>query len=113
VPKLSQVPESKDEIASTRTVPPAADGRGNAAAPQSRAFEDKLQSEPGTGFGDQRYEPVNLVEFDAERRASARVFLKYEWQESLCAKGVIDCGEKNRFWNDDLAFAPFPPARPR
>jgi len=42
------------------------------------------------------------------------VILKYEWEKTLCHKGIVACGEEsNRFWNDDLAFAPFPPGRQR
>jgi hypothetical protein len=50
------------------------------------------------------------VAFEAAPRASSRVFLKYEWRETLCDKGVIDCSEPaNRFWPDALSFAPPPP----
>lgn len=112
VPKLSVAPESKDDVATRRAPAPAAQANADAAGYAAQSRAPKREAEAGTGFGEQRYEPVTLVEFDAERRASARVILKYEWQETLCAKGVIDCGEeKNRFWNDDLAFAPFPPGR--
>jgi hypothetical protein len=111
VPKLSVAPGANEESRSKDAPAPAADAAAAGNVAQSRA--QKLEAEPGTGFGEQRYEPATRIEFDAERRASARVFLKYEWQETLCAKGVIDCDERNRFWNDDLAFAPFPPGRAR
>lgn len=108
LPKLSQAPRDRYENAPA----PSAESRGSAADEvASTAKRERKDAEPGTGFGDQRYEPVTWVEFEAERQVSARIFLKYEWQETLCRKGVIDCGEKNRFWNDDLAFAPFPPRR--
>jgi hypothetical protein len=92
---------------------PAAAGelssRSNEKAQRSRKDEAA-----GTGFGDQRYEPTMRVAFEAEKRPSGRVILKYEWEETLCHKGIIDCGEeKNRFWSDDLAFAPFPPGQQR
>ncbi|MGH8261870.1 MAG: hypothetical protein ACRETU_09295 [Steroidobacterales bacterium] len=106
LPKLSQAPRDRAESAPA----PPAESRGNASDELAKA-ERRKDAEPGTGFGDQRYEPVTWVEFEAEQRVSARIFLKYEWQESLCRKGVIDCGEKNRLWNDDFAFAPFPPGR--
>jgi hypothetical protein len=108
LPKLSQAPRDKAENSSAPA--PSAESRGG-ASDEVAATAKRRDAEPGTGFGDQRYEPVTWVEFEAERRVSARIFLKYEWQETLCRKGVIDCGEKNRFWNDDLAFAPFPPGR--
>jgi hypothetical protein len=109
-PKLSAHPEAKDEVASRERAAQAPAAAGDVAKSNS----ERRDAEPGTGFGEQRYEPATRVEFEAERRASARVFLKYEWQETLCSKGIVDCGEeKNRFWKDDLAFAPFPPGRGR
>jgi hypothetical protein len=74
----------------------------------------KRSDEAGTGFGDRRHDPAVRVDFDAERHASSQVFLKYEWRETLCRKGVARCErgrDRNRFWDDDLAFAPFPPRR--
>jgi hypothetical protein len=53
------------------------------------------------------------VEFEPDRRAAERHFLKYEWRDTLCRKGVIDCRwSKNRFWDDD-GYAPYPPGRGR
>lgn len=106
-PPASVAPPIADTRSSAGEVAKRADSSANDAA----STRQRREAEPGTGFGDQRYEPVNWVDFEAESRVSARVFLKYEWQETLCQKGVIDCGEKNRFWSDDFAFAPFPPRR--
>jgi hypothetical protein len=87
----------------------------NAAPPataESRTSRDeKARSEPGTGYGDVRNEPAVRVAFDAEPRASSRLFLKYEWRDTLCRKRILDCSKPaNRFWPDDaLSFAPPPP----
>jgi hypothetical protein len=71
---------------------------------------DAEYSEPGTGYGDRRGERAIRVAFEAEPRASSRVFLKYEWRETLCRKHVVACDESgNRFWPDSLSFAPPPP----
>lgn len=115
LPKLSIVPPAKEEQGARGRPPsaPAASADASASGELARSNVQKKDAEPGTGFGDQRYEPVTRVEFESESRASARVFLKYEWRETLCRKNVIDCGEQNRFWNDDLAFAPVPPPRNR
>ena len=107
--RVARIPEprpySKDEAANAASPAPQAAERGARRA-------ESLAAAPGTGFGDRRYEPTVRVEFAAEREPSAKVFLKYEWAETLCRKGVIECdSERNRFWNDDLAFAPFPPRR--
>ena len=106
--RVAQIPEpqpyAKGQAANAAPASPAA----GVAADARRS--DSKESEPGTGFGERRYEPTVRVEFDAERLASSKVFLKYEWAEALCRKGIIQCDpERNRFWNDDLAFAPFPP----
>ena len=88
--------------------------REGKAAPAPGASA-KRSDEAGTGFGDRRYDPAVRVEFEAQRTASSQVFLKYEWRETLCRKGVGRCDrgrERNRFWDDDgLAFAPHPPRR--
>ena len=100
--------------------PPMADARSPAAAESrskdsaSERRENKaaadVQSEPGTGYGDRREERAVRVAFDAESRVSSQVFLKYEWRETLCRKGVLDCSQpENRFWPDALSFAPPPP----
>ena len=67
----------------------------------------------GTGFGDEKYSPSVRVRFNPERRVAERHFLKYEWRNSLCRKGVIDCRfTRNRFWDDaGDGFAPYPPGR--
>lgn len=81
----------------------------NAARSKSRA------SEAGTGYGEQRSDPARRVEFEAQSQPSAQIFLKYEWPEKLCERG-IGCDrprhEHNRFWSDDsYGFVPPPPRR--
>ena len=79
---------------------------------ESPSASAKRSDEPGTGFGDRRHEPAVRVAFEAERRAASKLFLKYEWAETLCRKGIAECErDRNRFWDDDLAFAPYPPGR--
>jgi hypothetical protein len=87
------------------------DGAGKSKSPSASA---KRSEEPGTGFGDRRHEPAVRVAFEAERQAASKLFLKYEWPETLCRRGIADCGrarDHNRFWDQDLAFAPYPPRR--
>jgi hypothetical protein len=85
---------------------------GNVASDKAASAErsESKAAEPGTGYGDRRDEPAVRVAFEAQPRASSRVFLKYEWRETLCDKGIIDCSDSvNRFWPDTLSFAPPPP----
>ena len=68
----------------------------------------------GTGYGREEYSPARSVAFDPESRPVEKIFLKYEWHETLCRKGIITCGvpstePRNRFWNS--GFAPPPPGR--
>ncbi|NND59261.1 MAG: hypothetical protein HKN49_03255 [Gammaproteobacteria bacterium] len=89
--------------------------KGDAAAPRAEK-NGRLADEPGTGYGDDEYSPSRRVSFATERRAFARYFLKYEWRETLCEKGVTDCRRNNRMWDDrwaDRGYAPPPPRRAR
>jgi hypothetical protein len=67
---------------------------------------------PGTGFGHEEYSPSRRVSFHPQRRPVEKLFIKYEWQETLCSIGVINCRpyreDRNRFWSDQ-EYAPYPP----
>lgn len=97
---------------------PTANGqsrRGDSAARSERESAQSDKAAPGTGFGDERYAPSYSVQFNAERRAASKTFIKYEWRESLCEMGIARCQQhKNRFWpreysNRERGFAPHPP----
>jgi hypothetical protein len=82
-----------------------------AGAPASRAVPS-LEKSAGTGYGDRRVDHAVRVEFVARSNADSRHFIKYEWRDTLCRKRVLECGEKNRFWDEaTLGFAPPPPRR--
>jgi hypothetical protein len=93
--------------------PPMADSRAeNSTGERRESKASVVQAEPGTGYGNRREERAVRVDFDAESRVSSQVFLKYEWRETLCRKGVLDCSQpENRFWPDALSFAPPPPQK--
>lgn len=83
----------------------------SSAALESRAagkYKMEEREQAGTGFGETTYSPSYVVQFDPERTIAARIVLKYEWGSELCRKGIISCGPRNRFWPDDLEFAPIP-----
>lgn len=83
---------------------------------QSYGMQDSA-AEPGTGFGDSEWSPSVRVEFEAQNQPIAKHFLKYEWRETLCRKGIVHCRRpepRNRFWpedNWDDGYAPYPPGR--
>ena len=85
--------------------------RDQTAAPETRAQNDvapqSKENFPGTGWGDQRYDPVRRVEFNAERYATDHLVLRYEYESGLRALGIFpDRGR--RLWDRDngqLGFA--------
>jgi len=87
---------------------------GQATEESARVFADS-ESQPGTGFGDEKYSSVRVVHFNPVPTPSSRYYFKYEWRETLCNKGIINCEIRrhgNRFWpdrEDVTGFAPFPP----
>ncbi|MBI1919540.1 MAG: hypothetical protein HYS23_00515 [Geobacter sp.] len=74
---------------------------------------DRSSESAGTGYGREEYSPVRTVEFEPESAAIENVYVKYEWRETLCRKGIIACRGSlppNRMWDDD-GYAPPPPTR--
>ncbi len=103
--------DAMDRASPSESAPAAANGALESQPSRDAKAE---RSEPGTGYGEVRNEPAMRVAFDAEPRASSRVFLKYEWRDTLCRKQILDCRSEpaNRFWPDDaLSFTPPPPPR--
>ncbi len=74
---------------------------------ESKRFESNTA---GTGFGNEKYSPVIKVQFEPEHIPFEKVFVKYEWRETLCNKGLMKCWEEesNRLWDED-EYAPYPP----
>jgi len=94
------------DAAPPATSTPSARGAGAAAKAESR------DRSAGTGYGDRRIDRAVEVEFVANSNPDSRHFIKYEWRETLCRKNLIECGEKNRFWDEStLGFAQPPPRR--
>ncbi len=89
-------------------------GAADAAGAASRSFAPEPKSESaGTGFGEETESRSIRVAFRPEPAAAERHFLKYEWRETLCRRGIVDCRwSGNRFWDDDDGgYAPYPPGR--
>ncbi len=97
-------------------------GRAPAAAAPAAESGSKTLSKSessienaGTGFGREEYSPSYNVEFEPERRAAEKIYVKYEWCSTLCRLGVVPCHGQpprhpNRLW-DDEGYAPPPPGR--
>lgn len=95
--------------ADAASAPPAAEASGNAAKSERGARRDESA---GTGYGERRVDHAVRVQFTAQSSPDRRHFIKYEWRDTLCRKGIVTCGEQNRFWDESvLGFAPPPPGR--
>ena len=90
---------------------PGAMMKGDSSAARSMAQE----SAPGTGYGETTYSPSMSVSFEPLPDAIEKVFLKYEWRETLCKKGIAPTCQavlpsyQNRFWPDNNGYASPPP----
>ena len=70
-------------------------------APTADAF-------PGTGWGDKRNDPVQRVDFRAEREATDRLTFRYEYASGLRALGIDIRTRRSRLWEregGELGFA--------
>lgn len=71
----------------------------------------------GTGFGREEYSPTIKVNFKAKNNPSFKHFFKYEWRNTLCKRGIVNCNyyendrRNNRFWPRETnnGYAPYPP----
>ena len=93
-------------------------GGSKSRMPAPSAQKKAMASDPGsesagTGYGREEYSPVRVVAFEPQHAAMERVFVKYEWRETLCRKGIIAKSSHvprpgNRMWDDDGYAAPPP-----
>ncbi len=95
--------------------PPIAYSDRMAAAPAMAPAPAPAAREAGTGYGESTWSPSHSVDFDPAGSPMEKLFLKYEWRETLCQKHILpECRvppppPHNRFWPDNGGFAPPPP----
>ena len=115
----AQAPRPEDAPRAAAPAPARDDAAGPLANSQPRAerkSEGALEKEgslggaresyPGTGWGDRRSDHVREVEFTAERCATDRIVLRYEYASGLAALGIFP--ERDRLRERDsgeLGFA--------
>ena len=83
-------------------------------ASSSDQVAETMSPRAGTGFGEHAHSQVRLVHFVPDPRMRSQYFLRYEWRQVLCDKGIIQCGRQhNRFWPecDGDGFVPYPENR--
>jgi hypothetical protein len=66
-----------------------ASGKAMASREESRAYKDEGGSFPGTGWGDQRQDRVQVVDFKPERAATDLIVFRYEYERGLVALGIF------------------------
>lgn len=94
----------------------------NKAAPALPSMESARQGQrkaladesAGTGFGEAQYSPVISVKFKPECKPIQKILVKYEWRETLCRRGILQCEQNhgNRLWGQE-EYVPYPPGYPR
>jgi hypothetical protein len=86
---------------------PAESSAGSLEAGKAGAARDESA---GTGFGNEQYSPTVKVAFEPSSIPVQKTFVKYEWREVLCKRGVLQCRQetRNRLW-DGEGYAPYPP----
>ena len=92
-------------------------GLSNKSAPARRGYFSDEST--GTGFGRDEYSPTINVNFRANNQPTFKHFLKYEWRNTLCKRGIANCNyyendhDRNRFWpketRNNSGYAPYPP----
>ncbi len=93
-------------------------GLSEKSAPSRRGYF--ADESTGTGFGREEYSPTVNVRFKANNNPTSKHFLKYEWKNTLCKRGIVNCGhyennrDNNRFWpreanRNNTGYAPYPP----
>ena len=88
------------------------------AAPQAK--RSSPATEAGTGYGREEYSASVHVEFRPQSAVAGKYFYKYEWRETLCTHGVIQCSPPpihyrphNRFWPSDQGQGTYAAPPPR
>jgi hypothetical protein len=87
-------------------------GGGKQAPPAGK----QKQGDAATGFGEEIHSPSRRVPFRAVRTPASVTLIRYEWRDTLCELGVIDCrrgSDWNRLWDRSFRvepdYAPYPP----
>jgi len=104
-------PGDRDD-ARTRREAPEAQNAPRAAEPEgadrkAQQFHGGQQNYPGTGWGDQDFDPVRRVDFTPSRNATDHLVLRYEYASGLRALGIFP-PRRGRIWDrdgGDLGFA--------
>lgn len=84
----------------------AGETKANGLKQQAGRLHSAPESNPGTGWGDQRWDPVQRTVFLAASRPSDQIVLRYEYASGLRALGIFP--RRHRTWErerGELGFA--------
>jgi len=111
-PRVRHDRESSGKMGEDRSMPGEAAPGAPLGAERKNLAPQAREESAGTGFGEESHSPSIRVKFDPEHRVAERHFLKYEWRDTLCRKGILDCRySRNRFWDEENGYASYPPGR--
>ena len=105
--KPSEAPKASDGMADRRSL----NGTEGESAPGLEQAPGAPESNPGTGWGSRRYDPVQRTQFTAVRNPTDHLILRYEYADGLRALGITP--RRWRLWDREdgqLGFAQ-PPRR--
>lgn len=97
-PQVWQRDELKHNSRAPQSAPsiPELEGRADSRE-MSKMSPNESDDNPGTGWGEKRYDPVRKVWFQPERWASDRMVLRYEYESGLRALGIYP-NRRHRTW---------------
>lgn len=97
-PRSEAAPEARERDASPQ----------KGAQPQLEGRRSMDDSNPGTGWGERRHDQVQRTDFRAERTATDRITMRYEYASGLRALGIYPVRRGNRTYDrerGDLGFS--------
>ena len=100
--KPSEAPKASDGLADRRSL----NGTEGESAPGLEPAPGAPESNPGTGWGSRRYDPVHRTQFTAVRNPTDHLILRYEYADGLRALGITP--RRWRLWDREdgqLGFA--------
>jgi hypothetical protein len=106
------VPELNKRGADSQAAPKPEGIEGlNRAPSETRMQAERDDSNPGTGWGQERRDPVNRTQFTAEASPVDHIVLRYEYARGLHALGIRIWNGRDRLWErerGELGFAQAP-----
>ena len=119
-PYGARTPREEGKASPSPTAAPSPSGReartekDGLAKPRAESFQGQPapESNPGTGWGERRWDPAQRTVFLADQEATDHIILRYEYESGLRALGIFP--RHNRTWwreRGELGWGFSPPPR--